>query len=236
MDLKSLEKSFEFHQESLNGLVSALKVKGVTGFNYSENDMFGRSTILSTDSEYLLKTFHQNFHRGCVSFKSPKKFKDATLALSLFPPASLDFYKLQEAYKFDNCGVGLIRRYKDNVRMYFFRCKLEDENQLLDNEVMLEEFVTEFHEKESKSLDFSRENGIQTLEIKSAKSPKGILTFSPQQKECLDYLTKGLSAKEIAQVMGLSTHTVFFYLKLMKEKAGAQNLPQMVAQYYETRR
>lgn len=53
----------------------------------------------------------------------------------------------------------------------------------------------------------------------------GIL-LSPRELECLEWAAQGKSAWEIARILGISRHTVAFYLDHAKEKLGVRTIVQ----------
>lgn len=50
-----------------------------------------------------------------------------------------------------------------------------------------------------------------------------------REKECLDYLMKGLTAKHIARKLNLSPRTIEFYIENMKKKFDCSNRTQLIA-------
>jgi LuxR family transcriptional regulator, activator of conjugal transfer of Ti plasmids len=57
----------------------------------------------------------------------------------------------------------------------------------------------------------------------------GGVTLSPREFECLEWATKGKSAWEIGQILGISRHTVATYLLNSKTKLGVRTITQAVA-------
>lgn len=56
-----------------------------------------------------------------------------------------------------------------------------------------------------------------------------ILNLSPQQKQCLSLLLTGMSAKDIAQKMDLSSRTVEHYLAEIRRKNGYGSIKQLLS-------
>lgn len=52
--------------------------------------------------------------------------------------------------------------------------------------------------------------------------------LSPRQAECLNYITLGFSAKQIAFEMNLSTRTIEFYTNLLKEKLNCSTKYELI--------
>lgn len=65
--------------------------------------------------------------------------------------------------------------------------------------------------------------------LKNKSSIKNI--FSTQQIKCLEYLSKGFSAKETAIALSISHRTVESYLDIMKQKLGFKNKYELIAWY-----
>lgn len=59
------------------------------------------------------------------------------------------------------------------------------------------------------------------------------LKLSPREKECAFYLTRGMTAKEIARKMNISSRTVEFYLLNIKEKLGCVRRSEIVSKCLE---
>ena len=62
-----------------------------------------------------------------------------------------------------------------------------------------------------------------------ALAPARRLGLSKRELECLQYLVKGLSAAEIAQLLYVSRRTVEGYLAIIKEKLGVNKVSELVA-------
>jgi DNA-binding CsgD family transcriptional regulator len=53
--------------------------------------------------------------------------------------------------------------------------------------------------------------------------------LSKREKECLQYLTRGMTAKQIARILNLSPRTIEFYIENMKNKLECHNRIELVA-------
>ncbi|WP_428928697.1 LuxR C-terminal-related transcriptional regulator [Marinibacterium sp. SX1] len=62
-----------------------------------------------------------------------------------------------------------------------------------------------------------------------------IQTLSRKERQILDALAKGLTNKELAQELGISTNTVKFHLSNLYEKLSVRNRAQAIAFYYAAR-
>ncbi|MBN9228265.1 MULTISPECIES: helix-turn-helix transcriptional regulator [Legionella] len=61
-----------------------------------------------------------------------------------------------------------------------------------------------------------------------------ISQLTKRQKECLFYLSKGLSIKQIARVLQLSPRTVEHYLEAVREKLDCHSLAQLKEKIFES--
>jgi DNA-binding CsgD family transcriptional regulator len=59
------------------------------------------------------------------------------------------------------------------------------------------------------------------------------LTITKREKECLQYLTQGMTAKEIAKVLELSPRTIEFYIENMKKKFGCVKRTELIVKAFD---
>ncbi len=75
-------------------------------------------------------------------------------------------------------------------------------------------------------------NDFQSIQIKKTSyaniSFKNI-KFAKREKECVHYLVRGMTAKQIARKLDLSPRTVEFYLERCKAKLGCQNRSELIS-------
>jgi DNA-binding CsgD family transcriptional regulator len=73
-------------------------------------------------------------------------------------------------------------------------------------------------------------NKIKTYADASARS----VFLSSREEECLYYLVRGLSAKEIGRVLNLSGRTIEFYIRGLKDKFSCHKSPALIVKALET--
>ena len=56
---------------------------------------------------------------------------------------------------------------------------------------------------------------------------------SKREKECLYYLIRGMTAKEIGRALNLSPRTIEFYIENMKKKFSCHNRIDLIAKAYD---
>ncbi|MEO8150098.1 MAG: helix-turn-helix transcriptional regulator [Bacteroidia bacterium] len=61
------------------------------------------------------------------------------------------------------------------------------------------------------------------------KSPEEIPLYTDREKEVMHLLQKGLSFKMIADILGISIHTVAMHIRNMKRKSNTNNVWGLVA-------
>lgn len=69
--------------------------------------------------------------------------------------------------------------------------------------------------------------GVVGSYIAFADEPQ--LYLPAQQTRCLHYLTKGLTAKQIAKEMRLSVRTIEYYISILKKKFGCHNSTELIS-------
>lgn len=72
-----------------------------------------------------------------------------------------------------------------------------------------------------------------SVEINFADNNTNTLGLTKRQSECLYHLVRGLTAKQIAKVLGLSNRTVEFYLENLKEKFNCSNKSDLITKAFE---
>lgn len=65
--------------------------------------------------------------------------------------------------------------------------------------------------------------------LKEHKRSKIMLSF--REMECLSYLARGYSAKEVAKILGVSSRTVEYHLQNIKLKTGLRYKSDIIKQY-----
>lgn len=75
------------------------------------------------------------------------------------------------------------------------------------------------------NLSPEQDNDHRSLAIDSLAA----YNLSPRQNECLFYLSKGMSIKQIAARLQLSPRTIEHYLEAVKEKLGCYSRAQLIA-------
>lgn len=114
-------------------------------------------------------------------------------------------------------------------------------NFYLSNLSLLESFKSYFHDKASSLVNKSQENKIiipssmkpnfQGLEIskdKSLANENRLRLLTPREKECLCFILRGKTAKEIAGLMSISFRTVEFHIMNIKEKLNCSSRSQLI--------
>jgi len=87
---------------------------------------------------------------------------------------------------------------------------------------IVDQFAWLFLEESKKGTQTIRQGVYRCLENPSNWQ------LSPRQEECLFWLLRGKSAKEIAILLGVSNRTVEHYIELIKEKSRTKNKAELV--------
>ncbi|HAU0313478.1 TPA: helix-turn-helix transcriptional regulator [Legionella pneumophila] len=80
---------------------------------------------------------------------------------------------------------------------------------------------------------FLQDIAMQRADNKIVKS-KDVNGITLQKAKCLSLLAKGLSAKEIARVLNLSSRTVDHYLQQLRYRFNCKNSKELISLYYQT--
>lgn len=156
-------------------------------------------------------------------------------------------------------GFTIYKRLEDRVLFWCFAADLE-ERQLAayymnEGKVYLHEFVDYFNTKAQSIIEDSpREKFQNKLDMTYQPSPfsheeGNVLELSKylvrvedkqffvsrRERQCLHYLARGMTAKEIGRLMGLAPKTIEFYLQNLREKTGRHLKSDLVKFYLDYR-
>ena len=111
----------------------------------------------------------------------------------------------------------------DKRKLAYYQRQLNVHNSSKDE--ILTEKIKQFLEE----TQITRRN-MQTT-ARSIQSKNGEIKLAPREVECLHYLARGNSTKEIARILDLSPRTIDFYLSNTKQKTGYSTRAKLVAQF-----
>jgi DNA-binding CsgD family transcriptional regulator len=61
-----------------------------------------------------------------------------------------------------------------------------------------------------------------------------MITLPHQQNKCLEYLSRGMTHKEIGKEMVLSPRTIEYYMNIIKKKTGFKTRSELVQWFFDT--
>jgi shikimate kinase len=95
-------------------------------------------------------------------------------------------------------------------------------------------------EQTSSSSSINELKGLSAVETKDIElrllhpETKQEIHLPSQRARCLRLVAQGKSAKEIAREMNLSTHTINFYLRLLREALNCRSTKELISSYFSS--
>lgn len=203
----------------------------ITYFDYCKIYRDGRMSILANDPYWVKHFFSVNYPAGGQIKKSGVYLWPTHLPEQAIIDARLHF-------NHDN-GMTVIFEHQDHIE--FFDCASSKSNHkilyyYMNHFDVFKNFFTYFKERANDLIALADENSISLNEkIKQQpfdltclseinKLKKGMnalnVHLSQRQIECLIYLSKGMTARQMSEIMELSPRTVEHYLNTTKIKLG----------------
>lgn len=214
---------------------SALQQHGILFFAYGQFFDDGRCNLLSNNSVLYQHFFKKNYP---LLPSIPDKFLTQKFHY-LIPEGGAYQQAVHDVRQFFNLknGIDLIEKHDSYFEMTCFASDTNNTdavNFYLNNLKFLENFSLSFKES---FFDL-----VQKSKIILPKDMRASFTgikkvtqklLSNRQSQCLYHLVRGLTAKQIAKVLGLSNRTIEFYLENLKEKFNCPNKSDLIAKAIE---
>lgn len=245
--------AFNFNMEMADRVetISAplLKNFGITNFGYARIFPDGTMLRLSADKNWSEKYFSNQFYND-PEFYNFADIPENRYQIRYFTnkPNGRAFEALYE-HNLWNIFT-LFKRNKEYVEVWFYatdRNKCEMINFYANNTEVLKNFNEYFLEVNASLLNSVKSDCLIVTELKlfevkiiesenvqaflasigkQAKINK--MNLSEREKECVEHLILGKSAKEIARVLNISPRTVEVHFRNIKMKTGCKRLSQLI--------
>lgn len=159
---------------------------------------------------------------------------------------------LQEAAKFNlNDIVTFVEPVEDGCEFYFLGTASHNNNvvnKYLSNFLLLEKFITYFHHVKApliakveaqrtiaqdwyhNKLDLNQSNIVERFSFLNSLYK---CKFTKRELDCIPFLIKGYSAKQIAENLNLSFRTIESYINSIKIKTKSNNKNELLAVLYD---
>lgn len=224
---------------------------GVTHFGYLKILNDGRMLRLTNNVEWTKKYFEKAYYND-IDFYSMKNAPNSGFRLSLLvgKPEGNHCLALCNDYNVWNAIV-LYEKFNNYCKHCFFgahKDNIEAVNFYINNIPLLRKFLFYFEEEASDLLKNSNQKSLISTQVKICQNSlqeeqknEEILrqiysqdshglpfSFSKREAECLKYLLRGKSAKEIARTLDLSPRTVETYIVNIKQKTGNKRKSQII--------
>jgi DNA-binding CsgD family transcriptional regulator len=228
------------------------KYFNISYFGYVKTYLDNTHLALSTSAEWMT-CFYENFHNKAIIHKTMDAYQSGEFLWSQFSN-SMTVQVAQNQFDIAH-GIMIIKKNDDFCEFFGFatdKSNYKIENWYLRNMDVLDRFCLYFKEAAG-SLIKKAENDRFILPSQSNKkkslyqTPKIILrnldarlsffneisTESPyrlskRQLQCLYYLSRGKTLKEIAKILNLSSKTVEHYLEITKSKLKCSKRSELI--------
>lgn len=251
MKLKERHITLQSTQE-MQEISSPLKLLNVDFFSYTRFYFDGTSISLLTHTDW-----YQNFLKqeipNCVNVFGLKT--SVNLWVETFPERAN--MEAKNNYNIDN-GINFVQRNNDYVELISYATKSNLPNGLayfLANIDLLEKFIHYFKEKAEPLIKNAIKERIVIPKImrgyqdvhssltvdketrrtflKQIDYDKKIRQLSKRELQCLKYLAKGNSAKQIAKNLGISSRTVETHITNLKNKMNLYHKNELFDLYWD---
>jgi LuxR family quorum-sensing system transcriptional regulator SolR len=254
MQLKQTHPVFRSHLE-IETLISPLRRHNINYFTYRKFYMDNSRVFLGTRPDWLnIFLSNKMYLRGNTEAK-PQLYKRQAVLWSTLPNQSI--FQAARSIGIDH-GIYLMYPGIDYCEIFAFATSPNHPgtvNFYLNNLDVLENFTLYFRDQASCLLEESEKHKIfmpyhdKGLEVYEKEEmfafcnpnapytllPKRELKISQRQKECMYWLLKGATSKEIAAQLGLSFRTVEDYIGFLKQKFQARNKADLLIKLYSYR-
>ena len=216
----------------------------------------GACALLSNDPTLPL---HYYQHRPAMMYtdKTGRTLPDGIYLNKFLHDAQSEYQEVMQWYRQSygfQYAVSFVKREKDRQHMFSFTFDCDEQTFLYlitDYLHSYKQYITHYRknchdliervseDKNQIMVPLSDVSKPAVLELSLCKEMSAISQclekfsdqLSPQQTKCMQYILLGLSAKEIAFEMALSTRTVEHYLTAIKAKLGCKNKNELIATY-----
>jgi|GEM_PF-3517585 len=258
MALKSNMDFLTFYDNSvvkkIKKITFPLFERGIISFGYNKLFPNGDRIILENNTEWLYTFFKSELYKDVVDqqkvIEMMERAPNNKVYGYLWPhkPLTLTQDILFTHQKVWN-GVSVIKKSSTWVELYHFGAEKNNKGVLdfyLNNFEFLKNFIRYFSfsslnilNKEDRCflkgyfLPFSLSKEVKVTNDMDVDQKPTFINLSSsfltkREKECLDFLSKGKTAKEIAHYLGISVRTVECYLITLKRKFGAHTLAELL--------
>lgn len=237
------------------------KFFGVKLIHYRRFYLTGGMISLYTHSEWMDFSIKNRYWHSTVLYEKLKNLQYKNTLIYLWPSEPLNDAVYQGLYHHNLWnGITIYKKHGDCIESYAFATTKENikmMNIYLSEIDVLEHFILYFKSKIFHSLTSSVEKEIMLpfsydfpSEDERDATQKKFLEDTPvdnlylrikgtdikltkREKDCLTLLSSGKTAKEIANLLELSSRTIETYLENLRIKTGAISASQLIHIYHE---
>lgn len=220
----------------------------ISYFGYVKTYIDSSHLALSTSAEWM-KCFYKNFHKTAIIHKTIDSYESGEFLWSQFS----DSASVREAQnQFDIAhGIMMVRKSLNFCEFFGFatnKSNTQIENWYLRNIDLFDRFILYFKETANSLIDQAKsDRSILPNQLKVSEtlvsnisdlrsrlaflsdiSLKNTYGLSNRQLECVYYLAKGKTLKEIAKTLNLSAKTIEHYLIIAKTKLKCSNRAELI--------
>lgn len=222
----------------------------ITNFGYVRFYDNGTMLRLSTDHEWTKKYFMHEFYND-IDFYSMQDLKEGDLRKSLIYGTPLKEHHTA-LYDHNIWNIIVIYERQQNYGDVWFFGALRQHFQIMNFYInhmnVLEHFILYFRQKSHGIIDNKNNETLITTTINPfsdsgfenndknifdtkkfyLEGKYGNIHFSEQEFECLKFLSRGKSIKEIATIIKISPKTVESYIHRIKNKTGGLSTSKII--------
>lgn len=240
---------FLSNSQDIAEIIKPLKNLGIIHFDYGKVESNGARTYLTSEASDLENYFHKKFYLKGNTESEPRNYTSQVVMWSTLPKQYL--YDGLRAKGIDH-GIFMFKSHENYCEHFSFAADKNNFsiiNTYLSNLDILKSFTKYFKEQAALIIKKAEKNKIilpfnqdpvnfisednYNVSLLSKLMPYENLTnvnLSVKQRECSILLLRGKTAKEIAEILGLSARTVEYYLNTLKVKFGCKNKAALIAQ------
>lgn len=219
-------------------LSKPIKKFGITYFSYSRHYNTGDRFWLTTHADLLENYYKKKYYLSGNTESHPEKYAEQTVLWSTLPNQTV----FEDARNFNvGNGIFIIQPKSDYCEFYGFGGENHNEkiiNVFLTHLDSLNNFILDFndkgnfliHQTEQTKISFPYHEGPSNfLTLNKLIIDGNTLYLTKRQKQCAYLLLQGKTAREMGEIMHLSSRTIETYINNLKIKLQCHNKAALIA-------
>ena len=214
---------------------SKLKQHGMTAFNYYKIYFDGRVIRLSSDQAWTEHYFKKNYMN---TMSVPKSYLAKPLNYYVWLTDDCPEMLLDAALNFNTSnGISIAQKNSDYIEYFCFASTLQNTAIInrfyLNNLGVLHQYGLDFKDQAKNILKIADENSMQLTDTEVCHADcrpeeHSIINLTSRQYDCSRLLLQGMTYKEIARELNLSSRTIESYVDILKIKLACKNKTELV--------